>query len=124
MRHQRIESPEVTKGSIKHQMGFSYAPKIIEQECLDGLEPVPVALGEAMIFQHTLVHGTKLNTGPATRWSSDTRIANAWAPIDLKMRPDYYEELCRSASFRMIRAYDAQNSSLKMLCAPHLHAVD
>ena len=42
------------------------------------------------------MHGSRMNSGQTTRWSSDIRVMQAYAPVDLAMRPDYYEKLSRS----------------------------
>ncbi|MCS6814502.1 MAG: phytanoyl-CoA dioxygenase family protein [Cyanobacteria bacterium] len=92
----QIQSTEVTKGSPKHQLGFLYAPKLIDPACLRPMQPIPLKLGDLLIFSLATVHGSEENQGQFCRWSSDVRVVNALAPVDLSMRPTYYEPLSRS----------------------------
>ena len=59
--------------------------------------PVPLRLGQALAFSLSTVHGCVVNNGSKTRWSTDIRIMNAFAPVDLKDRPEYYQPLSSSA---------------------------
>ena len=69
------------------------------------MRPVPMRVGQLLIFSLSLVHGSAQNTGKTTRWSSDVRVVNALAEVDLSARPDYYEPLCRSAVSSGAQAY-------------------
>ncbi len=92
----QIQSADVTKGSAKHQLGFLYAPKLIDPNCLKTMQSIPMALGDLLIFSLATVHGSEENQGQTCRWSSDVRVMNALAPVDLSMRPTYYQPLSRS----------------------------
>ena len=95
-RFTQVTSPEVTKGSAKHQLGFLYAPKMMDPEQTRDAIAVPLKFGQALIFSLSLVHGSEVNTGPHCRWSSDIRVMSGLAPVDLSSRPDYYETLAVS----------------------------
>lgn len=101
----QVQSQDVTKGSPKHQLGFLYAPKIIDPNCLVGLEPIPLQLGEVLIFTLATVHGSVENQGNLSRWSSDIRVMNALAPVDLSARPTYYEKLSQSVVTELAEIY-------------------
>ena len=96
-------NPAITKGSPMHRLGFPYAPKKIEPASLVGLHPVPLKFGEALIFTIATVHGSDENRGDGSRWSTDVRVVNALAPVELSARPNYYEPL--SLSVVTDRAY-------------------
>ncbi|MCB1085253.1 MAG: hypothetical protein KDK60_04045 [Chlamydiia bacterium] len=87
---------EVTKGSSKHQLGFLYAPKIMDPSVEEEMLAVPLKVGQAIAFSLSTVHGCVMNQGETTRWSSDIRVMNAFAPVDLSARPDYYQPLSSS----------------------------
>lgn len=92
----QMENPDtaVRKGSAKHQLGFLYAPKLMDKEIEKNMEPIALKVGQALVFSLSTVHGSVVNAGNVTRWSIDTRVMNALAPVDLSARPDYYETLC------------------------------
>ena len=46
----QIKSPDVEKGSSKHQLGFPYAPKVVDEADLTNAKPVAVKFGQALIF--------------------------------------------------------------------------
>ncbi|MFN8634353.1 MAG: phytanoyl-CoA dioxygenase family protein [Chloroflexota bacterium] len=102
----QTQSAEVTKGSNLHKIGFPYAPKVMDPAPLAGIVAVPVKLGQALVFSLATVHGSTHNGGTTTRWSTDIRVANALAPIDLSARPEYYELLSSSAVSDGARAYE------------------
>jgi sporadic carbohydrate cluster 2OG-Fe(II) oxygenase len=104
-------SEDVAKGSTKHQLGFLYAPKVIRASALldSDLVAVPLNPGQALMFSLSTVHGSTENRGATTRWSSDIRVMNALAPVDLSLRPTYYEPLCRCAVTREAGKYFESN---------------
>lgn len=107
----QIQSEDVTKGSAKHQLGFLYAPKLIDPSRTVDMQPIPLKLGEALIFNLATVHGSIENKGICSRWSSDIRVVNALAPVDLSMRPTYYEKLSRSAITEIAEIYHNNESA-------------
>jgi ectoine hydroxylase-related dioxygenase (phytanoyl-CoA dioxygenase family) len=102
----QTQSAEVTKGSDLHKIGFPYAPKVMDADPLANIQAVPVKAGEALIFSLATVHGSVLNSGPIARWSTDIRVVNALAPVDLSARPDYYERMSSSVVSDRARAYE------------------
>lgn len=103
----QIENPDtaVRKGTQKHQLGFLYAPKVMDPSINDKMEPIPLKMGQALIFSLSTVHGSLVNAGKISRWSSDMRIMNALAPVDLSARPDYYKPLCYSVVTAAAKQY-------------------
>ncbi|MCB1107770.1 MAG: hypothetical protein KDK76_06720 [Chlamydiia bacterium] len=95
----QIENPDeaVRKGSAKHQLGFLYAPKVMDSSIAKDMIEVPLKIGQAIAFSLSTVHGCVVNKGVATRWSTDIRVMNTFAPVDLSARPDYYEPLSSSS---------------------------
>jgi sporadic carbohydrate cluster 2OG-Fe(II) oxygenase len=85
------EDPMVTKGSDKHKLGFLYAPKIMDSSIGKEMQFIPLNIGQALVFSLATVHGSVINQGNVTRWSTDIRVVNQLAPVDLTNRPDYYE---------------------------------
>jgi hypothetical protein len=104
-------SADVTKGSVKHQLGFLYAPKELPDEVRRKVVPVPIPLGRALIFSLSLVHGQEINRSDVTRFQSDIRVVNSLAPIqwERNVHKDYYQCLCSSAVSEQARQYLAAN---------------
>jgi Phytanoyl-CoA dioxygenase (PhyH) len=107
----QIENPEVNKGSVRHQLGFLYAPKIIDPSRTVNMQPVPLALGEALIFSLATVHGSIENRGQISRWSSDIRVVNALAPLSPSLKPGYYEKLSSSVVTELANIYNHAQSA-------------
>lgn len=107
----QIENPQVNKGSVRHQLGFLYAPKIIDPSRTVNMQPVPLALGEALIFSLATVHGSIENRGQVSRWSSDIRVVNTLAPLNPSLKPGYYEKLSSSVVTDLANLYNQAQSS-------------
>jgi len=107
------QSEDVTMHSPKHQLGFPYAPRVLRAEILDRAEPVPLRVGQALLFGLSLVHGGGFNQGRRTRFSTDIRLANSLAPVSWSrgVRADYFVPLCSSAITRTARSYEAANGA-------------
>jgi Phytanoyl-CoA dioxygenase (PhyH) len=103
----QIENPDaaVRKGTQKHQLGFLYAPKVMDSSIERQMEPIPLKVGQALIFSLSTVHGSRLNAGTISRWSSDMRVMHALAPVDLSARPDYYKPLSYSVVTESAKKY-------------------
>jgi hypothetical protein len=106
-------SPDVAKGSVKHKLGFLYAPKTIASSSIprDRLKSIAISVGEVLVFTLSTLHGSEQNRSDVTRWSSDIRLKNALAPVDLSMRPTYYEPFTRSAVTEAATRYFKSNAS-------------
>ncbi len=105
------QSEDVTKGSVKHKLGFLYAPKQMSNDVRAHVVPVPVRPGEALAFSLSLIHGQEVNASPVTRFSTDIRLVNSFAPIQWQrtVHADYYEPLTESPVAQQARSYYAAN---------------
>ena len=94
----RVESETVKSGSPRHQLGFPYAPQLLDPEVATRAEPVPLQVGQALLMSLGLVHGQVENTSATTRFTTDVRVVNSLAPVAFGrgVRADYYEPLCSS----------------------------
>jgi ectoine hydroxylase-related dioxygenase (phytanoyl-CoA dioxygenase family) len=112
----QIENPDtaVRKGTPKHKLGFLYAPKVMDPSVHEQMRPIPLKVGQALLFSLSTVHGSQINSGTTTRWSSDMRVMHALAPVDLTARPDYYKHLSHScvseAALRYFNANGKDNT--------------
>lgn len=101
------QSQDVVKGSVKHQLGFLYAPKELPDHVRSQVAPVHVRPGQALVFALSLVHGQEINRSAVTRFQSDIRVVNSLAPIqwERSVHSDYYQPLCSSAVTLQARRY-------------------
>lgn len=99
---------EVTKGSVKNQLGFLYAPKEIDKDYKMDLHPIAMNFGEVLIFGLGTIHGQEVNTSDYTRWSIDIRVKNKFAPTETK--DGYYKELSLSPVSQSAKIYYEKNS--------------
>jgi len=104
-------SPDVTIRSPKHQLGFPYAPRLLDPALVERAEPVPLTVGQALVFGLSLVHGHGVNAGARTRFSTDIRIVNSLVSMPRKhgVHDDYYMPLCSSAVSVSAQRYLAAN---------------
>jgi hypothetical protein len=107
----------VQRGSVKHSLGFTYAPKIMRPEDLSRLHPTGTKLGQAMLFSLALVHGQVVNSSSVTRFSCDIRVVNSMAPIDWARNAasGYYKPLSRSPVAQCADAYYAADAAFAKL---------
>ena len=105
------ERPDVPRGGLRHQLGFPYAPKSMSSSIETQMQPVPVKYGQILLFSLSVVHGQRINTGPLTRFSCDSRVVNGLAPIawEASVSGRYYETLTRSAVSEQARRYAVSN---------------
>ena len=110
--YKQIPSETVSKGSAKHQLGFLYSPKIMEGNIDNRAVPIPLEIGQVLIFSLSIVHGQEVNRSQLTRFSSDIRVVNSLAPIEWErsVHKDYYVELSSSAVTKQARAYQKANA--------------
>jgi len=104
-------SPDVAIRSPRHQLGFPYAPRLLDPLLVERAEPVPLAVGQALVFGLSLVHGHGINAGSRTRFSTDIRVVNSLVPVPRNrgVHDDYYVPLCSSAVSRSAHRYLAAN---------------
>ena len=108
----RTESPDasVIKGSVKHQLGYPYAPQVLDARYEHALRPVPLAVGEVLVFSLALLHGSVVNTSSATRWSMDVRMKGAFSPVGVRGAAEIYMPLSRGAITQAAEAYVRANA--------------
>jgi sporadic carbohydrate cluster 2OG-Fe(II) oxygenase len=84
-----VKNKDSEKDSIRHQLGVPYFLKTLADENLKKkLIPVPMKIGEVLVFSLAVIHGQEINKGSDTRWSIDARIKNSF--IQSGSRSDYY----------------------------------
>ncbi len=105
-------SEDVAPRSAKHQLGFPYAPRLLDPAADALAEPIPLRLGEVALFGLSLVHGGGQNQGPHTRFSTDIRLANSLAPVAWSrgVHGDYFVPLCSSPITEAAQRYQQANS--------------
>lgn len=105
-------NPDVQIRSPKHQLGYPYAPRLLDPSLMDIAEPVPLKVGQVLIFPLQLVHGGGTNASRRTRFSTDIRLANSLAPVEWSrgVRKEYFVPLCTSAVTRSAQAFLAANA--------------
>jgi hypothetical protein len=111
--YRQTVSDDVAIRSPKHQLGYPYAPRLLAPELTDRAELVPLNVGQVLLFPLSLVHGGGINTGARTRFSTDIRIVNSWAPVDWSrgVHEDYFVPLCSSVVTAAARHYLERNQT-------------
>lgn len=105
---------DIVIGSPKHRLGFPYAPRLLDPALQDRAQAVPLKVGQAIIFPLSLVHGSlSEDRTSATRFSTDIRLANSWAPVSWSrgVHPNYFVPLCASPVTAVARRYLEANQS-------------
>lgn len=105
--YERVMNTKVERGSVRHQLGFTYAPKNMRPSDIAKVQPTGTTLGQALVFCLSLVHGQVVNRGEITRFSSDIRVVSSHAPIECTRikTSGYCQPLCRSALTSAAEAY-------------------
>lgn len=100
-------SQDVAIRSPRHQLGYHYAPRKLDPGLKQHTQTVPLAVGQVLLFGLSLVHGGGENHGPGTRFSTDIRLANMFAPVAWSrgVHQDYFVPLCTSAVTAMAQRY-------------------
>jgi len=100
-------SPDVVIQSPKHKLGYPYAPRLLDPALMDRSEVIPLKVGQALIFPLSLIHGGGFDSGTRTRFSTDIRVVNSWAPVAFSrgVHPDYFVPLCSSVVSNIARRY-------------------
>ena len=118
-------SPDVTIGSSQHQLGWAYAPRLLEPHLLEQAESISLKVGQVLIFGLSLVHGAGVNRSQCTRFSSDIRLANSLAPVKWTrgVHKDYFVPLHKSVISQIAEHYlinrkntTPTTASLKVKC--------
>lgn len=105
----RIESKTIKKGDKKNQLGFQYAPKIIDPNFQMNPIPIPLKFGEALCFGLGTIHGQEINEDIITRWSMDVRVKNSFSPTGTK--DGYYQLLSSSLLTQTAQIYYSNNET-------------
>lgn len=91
-----VNNPEVEKGSIKHQLGIPYLFHLIDDESYKKkMVPIPMEIGEVLVFDLGIIHGQEVNASEVTRWSIDSRLKNRFF-VETGVRNGYYKSLFQS----------------------------
>ena len=109
----QTQNPDVAIRSKRHRLGYSYAPRLLDPEVADRAEPVPLRVGQALLFVLSLVHGGGSNAGDRTRFSTDIRLVNSMADVSYRrgVHDDYYVPLSTSVVNRSARRYREANAA-------------
>lgn len=113
--YDKVVSPTVQKGSLKHQLGFPYMPGILRNKNHCALTPIPVNVGQALVFNLSALHGQELNNGECTRFSTDFRLTNSFANRNTSrsVHEDYYCLLTESPLHIQAKSYYLNNKGQK-----------
>lgn len=79
--------------------------KLIE----DKVNFLDVPFGSAILFNQNLMHGNRVNTEDATRWSMNCRFKNLMAPFGDKKLGEFFEPITVKAQTAAAIAYDLPN---------------
>lgn len=90
----KIESHSVKKGSKENQLGYLYAPKLIDETFKINANPIPLNFGQVLILGLGTIHGQEINNSNITRWSMDIRVKNSFSISNVKK--GYYTKLTTS----------------------------
>ena len=103
----KVESKTIKKGDIKNQLGFQYAPKIINNDYKINPIPIPLKFGQALSFGLGTIHGQEVNTDTITRFSMDVRVKNSFVSSGTK--DGYYKPLTQSVVTKTAQMYYENN---------------
>ena len=98
--------------SLEHELGYAYAPRLLDPSLEIRAEPMPARVGQALIFGLSLIHGGGINSSSRTRFSMDIRVVNSLAPVNFHrgVRADYYVPLCSSPISRSAQRFLIENN--------------
>ena len=98
IRFHEVNVSGVERGSSRHLAGIPYIARVVEPEVASKAVPVPVTVGQVLIFGLATVHGQEINQGAGTRVTTDIRVVNGLAPfvVDRAGPESYYTPLSKS----------------------------
>ena len=104
-------SEDVAFGSRRHRLGHAYAPRLLDPILNARAEAIPIRVGQVLIFGLSLVHGGGTNSSRQTRFSTDIRLVNSFAPVNFSrgVRADYYVPFSSSPVSRSAKSFLACN---------------
>ncbi|WP_455757107.1 hypothetical protein [Sulfurimonas sp.] len=103
----KIESETIKKGDVKNQLGFQYAPKIIDRDYKIDAIPIPLKFKQILAFGLGTIHGQEVNSDSVTRWSIDVRVKNSF--VDSGTKDGYYRNLTLSVVGETAKLYYENN---------------
>ena len=117
---EQFDNEGIERGSPRHLAGIPYAPRVIKPENVPDIVPVPVTVGQAVIFGLSNVHGQIVNESQTTRVSTDIRLVNTLAPFSESRGggDEYYQQLSRSPLTEQANRYLEANSRDKVTKRP------
>ena len=97
-RFHEVDIDGVERGSPRHLAGIPYIARIVLPEIANEAVPVPLTVGQVLIFGLATVHGQEINQGAGTRVTTDIRVVNGLAPfvVDRAGPESYYTPLSKS----------------------------
>ncbi len=94
IRFHEMEVDGIERGSPRHLAGIPYIARIVSPEIASKAVPVPITVGQVLVFGLATVHGQEINQGAGTRVTTDIRIVNGLAPFVVnRAGPDAYYTL-------------------------------
>ena len=98
IRFSEVSIDGVERGSPRHLAGIPYVARVVSPEVADEAVPIPITVGQVLIFGLATVHGQEINQGAGTRVTSDIRVVNGLAPFANKrtVADSYYTPLSKS----------------------------
>ena len=98
-RFHEVDIDGVERGSPRHLAGIPYIARIVSPEIANEAVPVPLTVGQVLIFGLATVHGQEINQGAGTRVTTDIRVVNGLAPFIVnRTGPEtYYTPLSQSS---------------------------
>lgn len=103
----KVESQTIKKGDKKSQLGFQYAPKIIDKDYKINAIPIPLKFKQILAFGLGTIHGQEVNTDSITRWSLDVRVKNSF--ISSSTKDSYYKPFTLSPVAQTAQSYYKNN---------------
>ena len=80
---------------------------------LSDLIPVPLKIGQGILFSPSTIHGQEINKMITTRFSFDLRLINSNAPVEFKkdLTPRGYKKICMSVIDQVAEKYIKANQN-------------
>jgi len=100
-----VDIPDASALSV-----LSGSHKQADGKSTSGAEAVSLSFGQILVFSQALVHGSQVNVGECTRWTSDTAVVNSWIPLRPELEQNYYQRWCRSVVSELGEDFYGKNS--------------
>jgi len=76
-------------------MGYPYAPQLLDRSTAGKTIPIPLKIGQVLVFSQAILHGSTLEHLRQDRWSCDTRCVIPLQPVK-RDRTEAFIPLTRS----------------------------